>query len=165
MEGYTVVTMDDEKVGHVVGRSGESLIVERGTLRKHRHLLPLAFVEASDEERCVRTTLSKGMIEDSPELHEDEADEIEVARYYGLAEGELEPETEGYGVTNPDDPARTPVDDARAAGIDPADAQRAKMRERSEPGEGPLDSGVSPGVLGGDRYRDADIEPEPSDRS
>ena len=157
MEGYSVLTVDDEKVGEVVGTSGEHLVIERGTLRKHRHLLPLAFVESSDDERCVRTTLSKQMIEGSPETSDDDGHDVaEVARYYGLAGSEAEPQTEGYGVTDPDDPARTAVDDALAAGIEPADAQRARIRESSEPGSGDLDSISSPGLLGGDRRRDAD---------
>lgn len=156
MEGYSVLTVESQKVAEVVGRSGDHLVIERGTLRKHRHLLPLAFVEPSDDERCVRTTLSKQMIEESPETSDDDAqDELAVARYYGLAAGEADPQTEGYGVTNPDDPARTPVDDARAAGLDQPEAERARLRERQQPGEGELDSISSPGLTGGDRRRDA----------
>lgn len=153
-----MLTVDDERVGEVVGRRGDSLLVERGgLLRKHRHLLPVAFVDSSDEERCVRTTLSKQMIEDSPELHGDatDTDETDAARYYGLAAGEAAPQTEGYGVTNADDPARTPVEDAQAAGTATADEQRARQREGSGPGAGALDSASSPGLLGGDRFRDA----------
>ena len=164
MEGYTVLTVDDEKVGEVVGRSGENLIVERGHLRKHRHMLPLSFVEPSDGEECVRTTLSKSMIEESPEVHGDEADATEVARYYGLASGEMEPATQGYGVTNPDDPARTATDDAHSAGVEPAESERAQIRQGSQPGEGKLDSTSSPGLLGGDRYRDADVDPRTTER-
>jgi hypothetical protein len=166
MEGYTVLTVDDEKVGEVVGRTGEHLVVERGHLRKHRHLLPMSFVEPNDGEECVRTTLSKAMIEDSPELHGDDADEVEVAvlRYYGLAGGEVEPQTEGYGVTDADDPARSWIDDARAGGVEPADAERARIREGSQPGEGDLDSSSSPGLLGGDRFRDTDADRRPLER-
>lgn len=164
MEGYTVLTADEEKVGHVVGRSGENLIVERGHLRKHRHLLPLTFVEPSDGEECVRTTLSRSMIEESPEVHGDETDEAEVLRYYGLAGGEVQPATEGYGVTNADDPARSWIDDARAGGVEPADAERARIREGSRPGEGELDSASSPGLLGGDRFRDTDANRRPLER-
>ena len=39
MEGYDVVTHDDEKVGTVAG-SGDYLIVEHGLLRKTKHALP-----------------------------------------------------------------------------------------------------------------------------
>lgn len=151
-----MLSADDEKVGAVVGRSGDHLIIERGTLRKHRHLLPLAFVEPSEDERCVRTTLAKQMIEDSPQVHGDDAqDTEEVARYYGLAGTEAAPSTEGYGVTDPGDPARTAIDDANAAGVEPAEAQRARIREGSQPGSGEHDTSSSPGVLGGDRFRDA----------
>ena len=156
MDGYTVLSADDEKVGEVVGRAGDNLVLERGHLRKHRHLLPLAFVESSDDERCVRTPLSKRMIEDSPEVGDDAAQSAEeVALYYGLAGTEVAPPTEGYGVTDPDDPARTAIDDANAAGVEPADAERASIREGSHEGEGALDSVSSPGFTGGDRARDA----------
>jgi hypothetical protein len=164
MEGYSVLTVDDEKVGEVVGLSGENLIVERGHLRKHRHLLPLSFVEPNDGEECVRTTLSKSMIEDSPEVHGDDTDEVEVLRYYGLAGGELEPETEGYGVTNRDDPARTATDDAWSAGLEPVEAERARAQQRNAPGEGEHDSASSPGLLGGDRFRDTDANRRPLER-
>src|SRR5215204_908174 len=40
MEGYDVVTMDDQKVGTVVGESGDFLLVEHGLLRKAKHALP-----------------------------------------------------------------------------------------------------------------------------
>lgn len=156
MEGYSVLTVDSEKIGEVVGRSGEHLVIERGTLRKHRHLLPLAFVEPSDEERCVRTTLSKRMIEDSPETSDDDGHDVaEAASYYGLASSEAPPQTEGYGVTDPDDPSRTADDDARAAGVEPVEEQRARIQGGSQPGSGNLDSVSSPGLLGGDRRRDA----------
>ena len=42
MEGYDVVTFDDEKVGTVAGESGDYLIVEHGLIRKSKHALPRA---------------------------------------------------------------------------------------------------------------------------
>ena len=156
MEGYDVYTSDGDRLGHVVSRVGDTLVVEHGTLRKSCHPLPLAFVETDDDSRVVRTTLSKELIQDSPKVKNGEMDEIEVARYYGLAAGEVAPETEGYGALNADDPARTPVADAYAANVETAEEQRARIREGGNaPGEGPSDTGSSPGLLGGDRFRDA----------
>ena len=37
MEGYDVVTVDEHKVGKVVGEDGNYLIVEQGTLLKSKH--------------------------------------------------------------------------------------------------------------------------------
>ena len=41
MEGYDVVSNDDQKVGHVVDKQNGYLIVESGLVRKHRYAVPL----------------------------------------------------------------------------------------------------------------------------
>lgn len=156
MEGYELYTSDDDHLGHVVERRGDCVVVEHGRLRKTRHAIPLTFVEADDGARVVRSTLSKHMIEDSPRIEEGELEEDEIARYYGLAAGDPAPDTQGYGVVNPDDPARTADDDAASAGLATPEEQRAQTRTGTAPGEGPHDTSVSPGLLGGDRFRDAD---------
>jgi DNA-binding CsgD family transcriptional regulator len=109
MKGYTVVTSDDAKVGHVVGEVGENLIVEHGHLMKSRRPLPRAFAHADDDGQIVRTTVSKAILEDAPKVEADgsDLDEAEVARYYGLAAGDPAPETQGDGAMRPDDPARS----------------------------------------------------------
>jgi hypothetical protein len=155
MEGYELRTVDDDKVGEVVATWREHVIVERGRLRKSRHAVPAAFVEPDDAARVAHTTLSKSIIEDSPEVGEGDVDEEQIARYYGLSAGEEAPETLGYGVVNDDDPARGPAADAQAADLPATEAERARIRQGSAPGEGPLDSSSSPGVTGGDRFRDA----------
>jgi hypothetical protein len=155
MEGYELRTVDDDKVGEVVGRSGQHVIVERGLLRKSRHAVPRAYVETDDSARIMRTTLSKTIIQDSPEVGDGDVDEEQIARYYGLAEGDPAPETEGYGVLNDDDPARGAGADAVSGDVLPAEQQRAQTREGSAPGQGPNDRGDSPGLTGGDRFRDA----------
>jgi hypothetical protein len=155
VKGYELRTVDDDKVGEVVARSGDHVIVERGLLRKSRHAVPAAFLETDDDARVIHTTLSKTIIEDSPEVGEGDVDEEQIARYYGLASGEEAPETLGYGVVNDDDPARGADADAQAADILPAAERRARTREGSAPGEGPLDTSSSPGITGGDRFRDA----------
>ena len=109
MEGYDVVTIDDEKVGTVVGESGDYLLVEHGLLRKSKHALPRQFAHVNDSEREVRITVGKEVFLDSPELDGD-IDE-QAVEYYGLAPSEG-PGTEGYGVTDRGDPARSSEEQA-----------------------------------------------------
>ena len=135
MEGYEVETSEG-RLGTVVGEKGDNLIVKHGTLFKQCHALPRTFVEVDDEKRIVHTTLSKRMIEDSPKVKEDaELDVGGIAAYYGLAEGSEAPGTEGYGALNPDDPAHTADQQALSAGLEPAEAQRARIRENMHSGD------------------------------
>src|SRR6266550_1447051 len=131
MQGYTVVTSDDAKVGHVVGEVGENLIVEHGHLMKSRHPLPRAFAHADDEAQIVRTTVSKSILQDAPKVEADgsDLDEAEVARYYGLASGDPAPETLGDGALRPDDPARSIEVDREAAGMSAPEEARVATRE------------------------------------
>src|SRR5689334_16643658 len=60
MEGYDVVTSDEQKVGQVVGTTPAFLIVERGAVFfRSRHPVPKEFAHADDERRRVTVTLSK----------------------------------------------------------------------------------------------------------
>jgi hypothetical protein len=149
MEGYTVVTSDDEKVGHVIGEVGDNLIVERGHVMKSRHPLPRAFAHAIDDEQVVRTTVSKSVLEDAPKVNADgsDLDALEVARHYGLAAGDASPETLGYGSVDPDDPAQGIEADRAASGMPTPEEERVRAREhlRSAGGE---TAPPSPGFLG-----------------
>jgi hypothetical protein len=136
MDDYEVIGSDGDKVGHVVGQEDDLIIVERGTLRKHRYALPKTFVEIDNEAGVVRTTLSKQLIEDSPEV-DDGVDEQQIAAYYGLASGEVQPETHGYGFVEPDDPAVSAESQTRRAGIIPPEEERARIREGEEDVYGP----------------------------
>jgi len=155
MQGYTVVTSDDAKVGHVVGEVGDNLIVELGHLMKSRHPLPRPFAHADDDAQIVRTTVSKSTLQDSPKVKADgsDLDELEVGRYYGLASGDPAPETLGDGVLVPDDPARSIEVDREAAGMPAPEEAWVATRENVEGGEpvGP----ESPGLLG-DRTPESD---------
>jgi hypothetical protein len=157
MQGYTVVTSDDAKVGDVVGEAGENLIVELGHLMKSRHPLPRAFAHPDDDAQIVRTTVSKSILQDSPKVKADgsDLDELEVARYYGLASGDPAPETLGDGVLVPDDPARSIEVDREASGMPAPEEERVAAGENVDAGEpvGP----ESPGLLG-------DRTPETGDR-
>jgi hypothetical protein len=140
MKGYDVVTVDDEKVGTVVGESGDYLIVEHGLLRKSKRALPRRFAHVEDGEEQVRITVGKETFLDSPELDGD-LDEQAVGEYYGLAPSEG-PGTEGYGVTERGDPARSSQEQAQRAGVEPAEEAKARIRE----GEPELEE--SPALLG-----------------
>ena len=155
MEGYEVITSDDAKAGHVVEVRGDHLIVEQGTIFKSRHALPRTFVDVDENERVVRASVSKEIVESSPKLDDDTFDVRAVAEHYGLASGYDAPPTEGYGETTPDDPAWGAERDRQSAGMAATEEERARIRTGTAPGEGPLDSISSPGITGGDRARDA----------
>ena len=99
MNGYDVVTTEDEKVGTIVGEQGDFLIVEHGTLRKSKHALPRELAHVNEGEQQVRITVPKDVFCDSPKLN-GELDEQAVAEHYGLASSAPAPGTEGDGVTD-----------------------------------------------------------------
>jgi hypothetical protein len=132
MEGYEVITSDEQNLGEVVDVKGENLIVERGLLRKSRHAIPKVFAEENSAEKVVRLTVSEELVDNSPKLEDDEVDERAVAEHYGLAAGDPAPETQGYGELRPDDPARTAEDDQVRAGMETSAQQRVRIREGNE---------------------------------
>ena len=145
MEGYEVLMSDGAKAGRVVGARGDSLIVEHGTLRKSRHLLPRVFVEVDDSEHVVRASITKDILEESPKLDGDAVDERAVAEHYGLAAGFTDPETKGAGELLPDDPALSAEQEELRLGLKTPEQERLDVlegrdTEAHEPG--------SPGLLG-----------------
>jgi hypothetical protein len=146
MEGYDVVTTEDEKVGKVVGTHGDHLIVESGTLMKSKHALPRTFAEVDEADGVVRTSISKQMLHDSPKVKGD-GDEAAIAEYYGLASGSAAPLTEGYGETVGDDPALGSEPQAEAGGVKPATQQRAETRDELAGGAGAGLPDESPALL------------------
>lgn len=156
MDGYDVITFDDEKAGTVVGRDGQFLIVEHGSIFKHRRPLPDAFATPDDEARLVRATVSRKVLESAPELHDGELDQQAAAEHYGLATGFEAPETGGWGELTPDDPAVSAEQMEAETWLTPSSQERAGTRRHLERGTGPNDEGPpSPGITGGDRRRDA----------
>jgi hypothetical protein len=137
MDDYEVISSDGNAIGHVVAEEGDSIILERGTFRKHRHALPRAFVEVDEQAGVVRTTLSKQLIEESPEVDDDGVDEQAIAAYYGLAGAYEQPETLGYGELAPDETAVSADTQTRRAGIIPPEEKRARMREGDDDVYGP----------------------------
>jgi hypothetical protein len=145
MQGYEVITSDDSHAGHVVGTHGDDLIVEHGTLRKSRHLLPRTFVEIDETRRVVCASITKDVLDSSPKLDGDEVDERAVAEHYGLAAGFAAPETQGYGEVLPDDPGLSAEQEELRLGLKTPEQERLdllqdKGTEDYEPS--------SPGLLG-----------------
>jgi hypothetical protein len=128
MKGYDVVTVDDQKVGTVVGESGEYLIVEQGAIRKSKHALPREFTHVDEAEQLVRMTVPKAVFCDSPKVN-GEADYPAIAEHYGLASTTPAPGAEGYGETAPGDPSRSSEQEGARAGVTPAAEERAGIRE------------------------------------
>ena len=144
-KGYAVLTSDDERLGQVIGETGGNLVVEHGLLFKHRRALPMAFAHVDDSEQVIRTTLSKQMIVDSPDLKDGEPpDEQEIATYYGLAAGYESPPTEGDGALKPDDPALSADQLTRRLGMTPPEEERARVREGAGEVYGPPGRQIHP---------------------
>jgi hypothetical protein len=145
MEGYDVVTYDDAKVGHVVGRQGMFLIVEHGSIFKHRRPVPETFATVDEEAHVVRLTVSREILEGAPEVEDDGVDEAAAAEHYGLV---VEPLADGDEEVSADQ-----LDEE--LGLVPPAEESAITHDHLAPGQGPDDRGIeSPGVTGGDRYRD-----------
>jgi len=135
VEGFDVLSSDGSKVGEVVEVDHDFLVVEHGLLRKSRRAVPKAFAHPDEGERIVRLSVSKELVNDSPQLDDGKFDRRAVAAHFGLAEGEVAPETKGYGVLDPDDPAWSAEQEALRTGVEPAPSRRARIREgESEPG-------------------------------
>src|SRR4029079_1737723 len=144
MHGTDVVTIDGDKIGHVVDERDGFLIVEHGLL-KSQHAIPQKCVDADESEGVLLTTLSKSLVHDSPKVN-GEFDREAIAEHYGLAEGFEDPPTRGLGIVAREDPAFTA---ARAC------RERLRPSREVSSGEGPYDGPqYSPGVTGGDRVRD-----------
>ncbi|HEX7255827.1 MAG TPA: hypothetical protein VF236_07860 [Gaiellaceae bacterium] len=97
--------VDDKRWGTVVGEEGDYVVVEHGTLRKHRYAVPKSSVEVDEGAREVRTTLSGELIGESPKV-DDGLDRDALARHYGVG-----------------DTSET------AGGADTATEERARIRE------------------------------------
>jgi hypothetical protein len=153
MQGYEVVTVDDDKIGKVVGESGNFLIIEQGTLLKSKHALPRELAHVDESEQKVRVTVPKEIVDDSPKIDDEGFDERAAAEHYGLAPSNG-PGTEGYGVTDAEagDPSRSSAEQAVRQGLESPEEERARIREQD------AHSGLqqsSPALLG-DRLADVD---------
>ena len=88
MQGFRVVTLDDEELGVVVEETDDYFVFETGgRFRKSRHALPRQYSAVEADAERVRTTLGRELVEASPEI-EGELDEQLIGEYYGLREPE-----------------------------------------------------------------------------
>ena len=134
MDGYDVVTHDDEKViGHLVDKVGDNYIVEQGLLRKTKHAVPAQFAELDEAGERLVLTVPKELVEESPKVNGD-VDENAVAVHYGLAD--------------------TTVDNPPGFIDSEVGEERIAAREEAEPTDGIRES---PALLG-DRYDDTVME-------
>jgi hypothetical protein len=86
VNGYRVITYNDEPVGEIVEESENMLVVECGHWpRKIRHALPKRYASVDESTRSVRMQLSKELLASSPRLAPNQPiDERAVAGYFGL---------------------------------------------------------------------------------
>jgi hypothetical protein len=146
MQGYEVRTIDDEKIGHVAADDGDFLIVEHGRLMKTKHALPKAFAEVDADEKVVRTTLSKELIDDSPKVN-GELDRVAIAEHYGLVEHfAAEPTSDG------DDPEKIAYPD------DESLREEVEARRVVAANEGPSDDPAGHVLGGSDETRPRDYD-------
>ena len=146
MQGYEVRTIDDDMIGHVAADDGDFLIVEHGRLMKTKHALPKAFADVDDDEKVVRTTLSKELIDDSPKVN-GELDRVAVAEHYGLVEHfAAEPTSDG---DDPDEIAY-PDDESLREEVEPPRVVAAN--------EGPVDDPAGHVLGGSDETRPRDYD-------
>ena len=134
MEGYEVISSDEHKIGRVVRGEGDLLIVEHGHLLKKQYAIPVTFAQTDEAEQVVRLSVSKQLVEDSPEVENDEIDRRTIAEHYGLVEGYVAPGTLGEGELRSDDPAWGEEYEERRLGREPegqrvAEIQKGKPRE------------------------------------
>jgi hypothetical protein len=110
MEGETVVTSDEHKLGKLVAERDNCVIIETGHVFKTKHAIPREFVHEVGGE--LRATVTKDVVDDSPKVDLDHWDCAAVRLHYGLdgpfettpdPEGPEYPERQPSGTTaNPD---------------------------------------------------------------
>lgn len=98
MDGRTIMTSDDHKLGTVVGERDDCVIIETGHVFKTKHGLPREFVHEVDGE--LRATVPKSAVDASPPIDDENWDCAAIMAHYGLADA---PSLEEPG------PAETPV--------------------------------------------------------
>jgi len=112
-EGQSVVSADDHTIGKVVGEQGDCLLVETGHVFKTTHAIPLSFVHEHEGE--LRATVSKEIVNDSPQVDPENFDCDAVLLHYGLG---------GPYEVDPDPTLDNAETEGARHGIDPVPEQR-----------------------------------------
>jgi hypothetical protein len=127
MEGQTVVTSDDHKLGKVVAERDDCVIIETGHVFKTKHAVPREFVR--EVEGDLRATVTKGVVDDSPKVDLEHWDCSAVRLHYGL-DGPFEVAPDPEGLDNAERDAARP-------GVTPAAAERVEPREGQDTNASP----------------------------
>jgi hypothetical protein len=93
VEGTDVVTYDEDKLGTVVEKRDDFVIIESGHVFKSKHAIPRDFIH--EQDGVLVATVAKDVVMDSPKLDNGTFDADAVRRHYGLDvpfEGDGEPE-------------------------------------------------------------------------
>jgi hypothetical protein len=123
MEGQTVVTSDDHKLGTVVVERDNCVIIETGHVFKTKHAIPREFLHEVDG--ALRATVTKDVIDDSPKVDLENWDCAPVRQHFGLdGPFEVDPDPDGL------ESAET---DALRLGVKPAPVERLEVLEGQDP--------------------------------
>jgi len=128
-EGQTVVSADDHTIGKVVGQRDDCVLIETGHVFKSTHAIPASFLHEHEGE--IRATVSKEIVNDSPQVDADSFDCEAVLLHYGLG---------GPYEVDPDPVLDNAETEGARHGIDPAPAERVgTLGETNDqlPPEGP----------------------------
>src|SRR3954453_12913764 len=112
-EGQTIVSSDDHTIGKVVGQRDDCVLVSTGHVFKATHAIPATFLH--EHEGQLRATVSKDIVNDSPQVDDDNFDCDSVLRHYGLVD---------EGVVDPDPTLDNAETVGARQGIDPAPDKR-----------------------------------------
>lgn len=119
MEGQTVVTSDDHKLGTVIAEQDGCVIIETGHMFKSKRALPREFLHEADG--AMRATVTKDVVDDSPKVDLDHWDCPTIRLYYGL-DGPFEVDPDPNG-------PETAESDAWRTGQTPAPQARLDVQE------------------------------------
>jgi hypothetical protein len=128
MDGQTVVTSDDHKLGTILDERDSCVIIESGHIFKTKHAIPREFLREVDG--VLRATVTKDVIDDSPKVDLDNWDCSAIRLHYGL-DGPFEVDPDPDGIENAE------TDFARA-GMKPVPAQRLDTMEGKDPNAAPV---------------------------
>ena len=127
MEGQTVVTSDDHKLGTVLAERDDCVIIETGHIFKSKHAIPREFLHETDG--VLRATVTKAIVDGSPKIDLDHWDCPAVRLHYGL---------DGPFEVSPDPDAPGAEADAASLGEKTDTAQRLDTMEGRDPNATPV---------------------------
>lgn len=132
MNGQTVVTVDGQKLGHVVADHDDCAVVESGHLRKTQHAIPHELLHEGGD--AIRATVSKEVVAGSPKAENGAFDRDAVMSHYGLVDPTAgDPMLLEGRALETEDLDGAEVTGARY-GVEPAPKERLEQRDGSRQG-------------------------------